>query len=289
MKALHLWMAGAALAAIALTGCQAATSKPAAEPEPTPPPEPAPGLAGTWGWSSAPFEEDGETFTEHMLLTFVGDRSIEAWEKRNAVGERVEDWFHLGGWSATDTTIEKRWYDTGNDEHGSVMKRYYWGDAEHKLLYVEFWQSDDPESHYSRLTRVPDALPDLDGTWTFFNMYNNLHWRVTFDGKTVSVAWRPEDEVLYNIATGTGALDPDTYFLDLTGITFVPKEDVSAIEQFDEAGVGRLAVAPSHNGRLRVSPFWDESPIVDRRVAEGDAPVPYGHYWMHLKRQPAEE
>ena len=154
-----------------------------------------------------------------MVLTFIGERFVEAWEAHNAAGDCCRGY---GGrlaplwWVAvTDTTLEKRWYNRDEEAYGTVTKTYYWGDAEHSTLYVACWSCDEHGPQFTRLVRVANTMPGLSGTWTFFDRYADELRSLSIDGDTVtfSVVGGGDGSTL----TGTGTLDPATYFLDLTG------------------------------------------------------------------------
>ena len=276
----NLRMAGVALAVIVLAAaCQAAMKNPEPEPEPTPTPTP-PGIEGTWAGTNS-YVEDGQAFTEVMLLTFVGERFIESFEQRDASGAVTDDSSHQGGWSATETMIQKKWYD---GEHGAVDKKYYWVDDEHGILFVEHWTSDGPESQFTRLERVPNALPltDLFGTWSYLNMYNNERWTLAIspDGSFMLTSHGEKGSTV----TGVGVPDLENYFINLTGLMEQDAGSSEPVTLFD--GVGRIAFAPgTTDGGIRVSPWFDESPIAEQ--IEKDSP--YGAYWMLFRKDAATE
>lgn len=272
MRAISVLTAGVVLAVFALSGCQAAMSKP--EPEPTPV-EP-PGIVGTWAWSTT-FVEDGETRTESMLLTFVGDRYIEAWALFDTDGDQVDDWRHQGGWSSTDTTLTQNFhYHYDERGSGSVEKRYHWGDDAHSILYVERWTDTGPSPVFFRLTRVAAPLPtNLVGTWS--NVFDGTTWSVTIAADGTFTVTKARDDYA-EVISGAGSIDLTNYFINLTALT-IQFGDAEP-KQYEE-GVGRAAFAPAHNGKIRVSPPWHEPPIAESH--ENDDP--YGLYWMLLERQ----
>ena len=275
MKSIHLWAARSVLADVALAGCQAATSKPVAEPEPEPAPPP-PSLTGTWSLNNPDTEDDGQSFTPVILLASVGEGFIEASRRYDATGAVDGEWSHQGGWSATETTIVKKWYYHHENGHDAVTKQYHWGDDEHSILYVECWGCEGPDSQFTRLTRVPNALPDLTGAWIGYNDGRTDQLTVDGDRVTFSLSHPIDGE---NTHTGTGTLDPATYFISMTDVTN------SDGELLEGDGIGRLAVAPAHDGAILVSKFWEESPIRDRIAAdEHEEPFPYGGYHQLLKR-----
>ena len=265
-----LMVAGAVLAVVVMAGCSAATGK--AEPEPTPeptPPPPPPGIQGTWSRSSA-YIENGSSFTESTLLTLVSSgRYIESWERTEA-GEVVEDWRKRGGWTDNDgMSITRRWQ---TDSFVSFEKIYYWGNAEHSVLYVECWDCDHITSSLWRLTRVANPLPDLEGTWVFDGDDDEKH-SMTIAGVDISYTLTNEDGSDSTI-TGTGTLNPDTLAIHVTGATWDDGELL-----FGD-GQGVLAIAPAHNGALVVSTFWDEKDTEDEPEK-----FPYGGYHRIFTRE----
>ena len=60
------------------------------------------------------------------------------------------------------------------------------------------------------------------------------------------------------IHSGTGTIDLDNYVINLTGVMI--RNGVDSEPEVWETGVGRVAFAPAHDDRLRVSPLWDEPP-----------------------------
>ena len=261
----------AIVAAVVLTGCTGAV-KPTMEERPEP--EPLPTLAGTWQ-STSSFIEDGRTLTEVMLLTLIGERFIESIAQYDAEGQTVSDWHHQGGWTADDAMIEKRWHP---GEDGSVAKKYYWGDAQRSVLFVECWTCDDQEQEFTRLQRVPDAaLPvaDLFGTWTYFQKDDGSTWTLMISpDATFSLLKVWPDGGRFHI-TGKGAIDLENYFINLTELTR-HREDGEDGPWL--GGVGRAAFAPGTDGGIRVSWPHHEPPI----VTEGEDP--YGNYWMLFKK-----
>ena len=260
----------AIVAAVVLTGCTGAV-KPTMEERPEP--EPLPTLAGTWR-STSSFIEDGRTLTEVMLLTLIGERFIESFAQYDAEEQTVSAWHHQGGWTADDAMIEKRWHP---GEDGSVAKKYYWGDAQRSVLFVECWTCDDQEREFTRLQRVPDALSvaDLFGTWTLLEEDDGSTWTLmispdaTFSLLKVWPAGRR-----FHI-TGKGAIDLENYFINLTELTSHQEDG----EDYPwRGGVGRAAFAPGTDGGIRVSWPGHEPPI----VTEGEGP--YGNYWMLFKK-----
>ena len=273
-------MASAAIvAAVVLTGCSGAV-KPTMEERPEP--EPLPTLAGTWR-STSSFIEDGRTLTEVMLLTLIGERFIESFAVYDADGQTVDDWHHQGAWTADDAMIEKRW-DPGED--GSVAKKYYWGDARRSVLFVECWTCDDQERDFTRLQRVPDALPvaDLFGTWMLTEDGGEATWTLMIlPDATFSLLKVSLDGERFHI-TGKGAIDLENYFINLTELTRHREDGEDG--PWGVGGVGRAAFAPGTDGwMIRVSWPWHEPPIRDALVESGrEDPEPYGNYWMLFKK-----
>ena len=269
----NLRMAGVALAVIVLAAaCQAAMKKPEpADPEPTPKPAP-PGIEGTWTRTSS-YVEDGEAFTEVMLLTFIGERFIESFEKRDATGVLIDDWPGQGGWTATETMIQKKWYN--DDEHGAVDKEYYWvDDDEHGVLFVECWECDGRDTQFSRLERVPNALPltDLFGTWLSIGNDETQNLTISPDGNFV-LTTAEAGSTSANIVTGVGVPDLENYFINLTGLMEQEAGSTEPGPMFD--GVGRIAFAPgTKDGGIRVSTWWNETPIAEQLGKYH----PYGNY-----------
>ena len=268
-------VAGAVLATIALMSCAGATTKPATDPEPKP--APLSGLAGTWAITYGPFEEDGQMLTTTMYLTLVANgRFVEAFEEQNEAGQRVGHWHGSGGWTATDDTIDKIWHDDDGTTP-SVTKQYYFAD-DNNTLFVHPWSNDDPEHNFERLTRVTDPLPaNLDGTWTYFNMYNNVDWTVTFDGDQFSFTGLLEDGALAVAVAGLYSYDRTNYAVNFTDLVQTSADGTTGA--FNQDGIGRFSIAPSPGGGLRVSPFWEEPPVADPQE------IPYGEYWMLLSRE----
>ena len=266
----------AIVAAVVLTGCSGAV-KPTMEERPEP--EPLPTLAGTWR-STSSFIEDGRTLTEVMLLTLIGERFIESFAVYDADGQTVDDWHQQGAWTADDAMIEKRW-DPGED--GSVAKKYYWGDARRSVLFVECWTCDDQERDFTRLQRVPDALPvaDLFGTWMLTEDGGEATWTLmilpdaTFSLLKVSLDTGGRFHI-----TGKGAIDLENYFINLTELTRHREDGEDG--PWGDGGVGRAAFAPGTDGGIRVSWPWHEPPIRDASGHED--PEPYGNYWMLFKK-----
>ena len=247
--------------------------------EEQPKPEPLPTLSGTYR-STNTFIEDGRTLTEVMLLTLIGERFIESFAVYDADGQTVDDWHHQGAWTADDAMIEKRW-DPGED--GSVAKKYYWGDARRSVLFVECWTCDDQERDFTRLQRVPDALPvaDLFGTWTLLEEGDGSTWTLMISpDATFSLLKVWPDGGRFHI-TGKGAIDLENYFINLTELTR-HREDREDSPWWD--GVGRVAFAPDTDGGIRVSWPWHEPPIVNARAEGEDPEDPYGNYWMLFKK-----
>ena len=268
----------AIVAVVVLTGCTGAVKKPTMEEQPEP--EPLPTLAGTWR-STSSFIEDGRTLTEVILLTLIGERFIESVAQYDAEGQTVSDGHNQGGWAADDAMIEKRWHP---GEDGSVAKKYYWGDARRSVLFVECWTCDHQEQYFTKLERVPDAMPvaDLFGTWMLTEDGGEATWTLTITPDATFSLKRVEGDGIFHIS-GRGTVDLDNYFINLTELTR-HREDREDTPWWD--GVGRAAFAPAPDGGIRVSWPWHEPPIMNAR-AESDEDVelePYGSYWMLFKK-----
>ena len=273
-----LRVAGAVLAVLAvvvMAGCSAAMSPATikAEPEPTPEPAPPPGIQGTWS-RETDYIENGSSFTESVLLTFVsGGRFIESWERTEA-GEVVDDWTERGGWTDNDgTSITRRWHVYATDSFVSFEKRYYWGNAEHSVLYVECWRCDHIDSALWRLTRVANPLPDLEGTWVFDGGDDEQSHSMTIAGADISYTVVEVDGSEFTV-TGTGTLNPDTLAFHVTGAT---NDDGELL--FDD-GQAVLALAPAHNAAIVVSTFWEEQDTEERPEE-----TPYGGYFRKFTRE----
>lgn len=271
-----------------LTGCRGAVA--------TPTHEPAPGLQGTWRTTEQWQVVDGPLTTEVHLLTFTaGGRAIDAVTEYDATtGERLDEWATASGWRATDDTVTRLWFDDFDDPpEGMVDKSYYWGDPRHNFLFMHTWweRESSPEALFTRYERVPDALPDLVGRWTgtltdFDGNAGLVSLTVGADGSVVYE--RPiqifEDEDHDNGVdatsrlVGTGTLDPDTYFLNLTGATLTLILADGSV-YLDQAGFGdgltRMAVAPTDRGIVVSDPETE---------GYGSDHAPFGGYWTHLER-----
>jgi hypothetical protein len=285
-----LMVAGAVLAVVVMAGCSAATGR-ATEPEPKPEPTPAPpppGIQGSWSWSTTYINEADETYTESLLLTFTaGGRFIEAWRETDVDGNERDLWHHQGRYSIDDTTITKSFHDPYHEDglqSGMVVKQYYWGDDEHSVLYVSSWRHNETSPVFFRMARVTDALPELAGlvgTWSEQH-YNDGNmttlWTVTIgaDGSFEIKEEQPNGYV--ETHWGTGTVDLDNYVIDLTDVMI--RNGVDGEPEVWETGVGRVAFAPAHDGRLRVSPLWDEPPY---EVETGNE-WPYGHYFLRVQK-----
>lgn len=281
-----LMVAGAVLAVVVMAGCSAATGKAEPEPTPEPTPEPAPpppGIQGTWSWSTT-YIEDGRTETESLLLTFTaGGRFIESQKRSDVDGNETDFWYQQGGWMADDTTITKTYHEPYHNQSGMVVKQYYWGDDEHSVLYVSAWGDNDTSPVFFRMARVTDALPELAGligTWSEQHYYDNMTtlWTVTI-GADGSFEIKEEQPDGVEIHSGTGTIDLDNYVINLTGVMI--RNGVDGEPEVWETGVGRVAFAPAHDGRLRVSPLWDEPPY---EVDEDDNAMPYGNYFLRVQK-----
>ena len=257
----RIGVAGAVLATIAMIGCAAATSK-KAEPDPTPIPTPLPGLAGTWSHIQPNSEDDIVT----LYLTFLeSGRFAEAFERQDGDGQRIEHWHWSGGWTATDDTIDKIWPD--GDSTQSVTKDYYFAD-DNNTLYVNAWTDDHPRHDFNRLTRVADPLPaSIDGTWSYYNDFNDIDWTLTFDDGDFSMVMVRTDGTTN--FSGTYSYDRAGYAINFTELSPI-------IHTMSPTGAGRMALAPSPGGGIRASHIFNEPPAVDH--------PPYGEYWMLLER-----
>ena len=271
-----LMVAGAVLAVVVMAGCSAATGKAEPEPTPEPPPPPPPGIEGTWSRETT-YIENGSSFTESVLLTFVSSgRFIESWEETNEAGEVIGDWRERGGWTDNDgMSITRRWRHDETDSFVSFEKSYDWGNAEHSVLYVECWGCDHITSDFWRLIRVANPLPDLEGTWAFdgFDGDDEEKHSMTIAGANISYTLTNEDGIDSTI-TGTGTLNPDTLEIHVAGAT----SDGGDLLFGDGQGV--LAIAPAHNGALVVSTFWDEKDTEDEPEKS-----PYGGYHRIFTRE----
>ena len=189
---------------------------------------------------------------------------------------------------ADDTTITKVYHEPYSDDgpqSGMVVKQYYWADDEHSVLYVSSWGHNDTSPEFSRMARVTDALPELAGligTWSeqrYDDNGNMTTWTVTIgaDGSFEIKEEQPNGYV--EIHSGTGTIDLDNYVINLTGVMI--RNGVDDEPEVWETGVGRVAFAPAHDGRLRVSPLWDEPPY---EVDENDNAMPYGDYFLRVQK-----
>ena len=274
-----------------LTGCRGAVLAPTHELAP------APGLQGTWRTTEQWQFVDGPLTTEVHLLTFTaGGRAINAVTEYDATsGERLDEWATASGWKATDDTVTRHWVDDFEDPpEGMVDKSYYWGDPQHNSLFMHTWWEREsfPGDLFTRYERVPDALPDLVGRWTGTLLPDHhgngglISLTVGADGSVVYE--RPiqilEDDDDYtgvdatSRLAGTGTLDPDTYFLNLTGVTVTLIRADGSVH-LDQApwgdGVARIAVAPVDHGIVVSEPDIE---------GYGLDYAPFGGYWIHLER-----
>lgn len=283
LKKMMLFPIAVAVVAVTLAGCTQAVTKTAMEPAPEPEPAPLPTVTGTWRSTTTSIEH-GRSMTEVMVLTFIGERFIESRAEYDAAGRVVETGYYQGGWAPGDAMIVKRWYDHG--EYRSVTKKYYWGDAQRSVMFVEHWGSEDPEKHFTRLQREPGVLPveDLFGTWMLTEDEGGVTWTVTISPEGTFSLLRVDLQSggRFHIS-GNGMVDLENYFINLTELT-------SHREGQDDrpwwGGVGRAAFAPGTDGGIRMSWPWHEPPIIDARVERGEEPEPYGSYWMLFKKVP---
>ena len=271
-----------------LSGCRGAVVAP--EPESVP----LSGLQGTWRTTEQWQTEDGALTTEVRLLTFTaGGRAIDAVTEYDATsGERLDEWATASGWKATDDTVTHHWVDDFEDppELGAVDKSYYWGDEQHNILFMHTWwdrESSPPEDLFTRYERVPDALPDLVGRWTSTPDPDGRISSLTVEADG-SVVWeqpiqvREDDDDIWvdgtSRLTGTGSLDPDTYFLNLTGATQTIRTDGSVVSEIalGEDHVARIPVAPTVYGIVASDPAIESYGLDDH--------APFGAYGIHLER-----
>ena len=275
----------AVLLVLAVVGCEKVVYRDR-EPEPEPPPPPPPGLTGTWN-RTATFVEDGQMRTEVMYLTLTAERFIEGFVLLNADGMVIDDWHHQGTWEATDTTITKVWGDPATD---SVVKSFYWGDAQHGSIFVNCWTCDHRETSYERMERIaPDVLDpaNLFGTWSLQTEEGVTSVTIAPDGTFLYTFPEPGKTEL-NTITGKGSLDLDNYYINLTDLVRYDADNgetrvfLGFLDGVD--GTGRVAFAPAPNG-IRVSPLWSEPPAdMLLHQAFGHELEPYGNYWMLLTK-----
>ena len=226
--------------------------------------------------------------TESLLLTFTaGGRFIESHKRSDVDGNEIDFWYQQGEWMADDTTITKAYHEPYDDglQSGMVEKRYYWDDDEHSVLYVSSWGHNDTSPEFSRMARVTDALPELAGligTWSQQHYDNNGNmttlWTVTIGADGSFEIKDEQSNGNVEIHSGTGTIDLDNYVINLTGVMI--RNGVDGEPEVWETGVGRVAFAPAHDGRLRVSPLWDEPPY---EVETGNE-WPYGHYLLRVQK-----
>ena len=274
MKPLHLWTAAAVLAVLSLSGCGGAVSKPSAEPT-DPDPLPIPSLTGTWAWTDE-FDDSGLTFS--LLLTFIGDRYIEIWERHEADGTRTRWSNEQGGWSVADGVLTKDYYlhdfDEGTASEGSVDKAYSFEDAD--TLRIECWTCNLPSTYVDTMTRVADPLPDLEGSWIGYPYGESWTVELTISGSAITYVEMYHDDGSSIISTGTGTLDPETYFIEIANL----------VDNEGKDGPARLAVAPGFDGTFNLSPYWVEPPIAEQRFETERHPhmYPYGLYHLQFER-----
>ena len=211
--------------ACAMLGCRAAVTTPTPEPEPEPP-EVALTLQGTWAWESFYVDdEDGRTYAEVEVITFTGGgRAISYYAVFDDTGARIDEWQNGSGWSATDTTATRTWYEDHDDddetqeEKRELEKSYYWGE-DRQSVFLNPWGRSEATDTVRRYTRVADPLSNLIGpTWTWRRNEgaNTLAITLTFnaDGTFVWASVRPG-----GMLTITG-----TYDLDLDTLTALPSD-----------------------------------------------------------------
>ena len=272
---------------LAVAGCEKVVYR---DPEPIPPAPTPPGLTGTWKYEST-YVEDGQMLTETMFLTLVGERFIEGFAKYDAAGVEVDDWFHQGGWEATDTTITKRWSLDDNGATDSVTKSFYWGDDQHGSIFVHCWTCDDPATNYQRMERIaPTVLQpaNLFGTWSYEQEHGVVSIAIAADGSFL-FTFPEQGTADRNTITGKGTLDLDNYVINLTDLVRYDAENGETrvfLGYLDVAdGIGRIAFAPAPNG-IRVSDVWNEPPTNMRlHEALGHRLRPYGNYWRLFTKE----
>ena len=256
------------------------------EPVPEPEPEPEPlTLQGTWSRSST-FEEDGQTWTETLVLTFTGGaRAIAHNAVYDATGALHDTWTEPSGWSATDDIVTRLWLedDDDNDETAPVAreveKSYYWGD-DRVSVFMTPWDWGDPGSELARYERVADPLPalsDLVGRWEFMHEPGNVSVVVIGADSSISFTEDFGEGRTWQLTGTIGEIDPETLIAMLTDLESQPFQDGVAMSEprpwYDTAPVG---FAPSAiPGAILISVPWDE---VDPERH------PYGTYWMVLSR-----
>ena len=222
MKAFLRVTAAVAAVSLIVMGCARAVSKPDPEPEPEPSAA-ALTLQGTWLWEESLDDEDGRTYAEVQVLTFTGGGRAIAY---NAVFDdtdaRIDEWQDGSGWSATDTTATRTWYEDHDDDDETpqvkreIEKSYYWGE-DRQSVFLNPWGWGGATNTVHRYTRVADPLSNLIGpTWTWRRSEGAVTLSVTLtfnaDGTFVWVPVRPAGTLRI---TGTYDLDLDT----LTAVT----------------------------------------------------------------------
>ena len=146
-------------------------------------------------------------------------------------------------------------------------------------------ESTLPEDLFTRYERVPDALPDLVGRWTSTPDPDGRISSLTVEADG-SVVWEQpiqvrDDDIWVDGTrrlTGTGSLDPDTYFLNLTGATLTwIRTDGSVVSEIAlRDHVARIPVAPTVHGIVASDPAIESYGLDDH--------APFGAYWIHLER-----
>ena len=225
MKAFLRVTAAVAAVSLIVMGCTRAVSKPEPEPEPEPPAA-ALTLQGTWAWEESYVDdEDGRTYAEVEVLTFTGGgRAISYNAVYDDTGARIDEWQNGSGWSATDTTATRTWYDDDDDddetpeEKRELEKSYYWGE-DRQSVFLNPWGWGEATDTVHRYTRVADPLSNLIGpTWTWRRNEGAYTLAVTLtfnaDGTFVWASVRPD-----GLLTFSG-----TYDLDLETLTALPSD-----------------------------------------------------------------
>ena len=164
---------------VILAGCRGGGGMPM-----TMEPEPLPTLVGTWAMTQTWTSPDGEARRGNYRLTFVGDRAIEVTTVYDQHGDLVGSSMSASGWEETDTnTVTRLWFydytfDDGlyNPVHGSVAKKFSWGNEERSVLFIHNWDRGDSDYvSFHRYERVPeDTLPSPVGSWSYVEYNGGL-------------------------------------------------------------------------------------------------------------------
>ena len=274
-----------------LAGCQRAAMKPMGENPKEPAPAP-PGFEGSWAASSS-YEDGDRTINESVVVTFTKERYIEAWQS-HAEGELQDEWGLRGTWEVSGGTITKTYDEYGYEGvrlMGSVDKAYHWGNEAHDTLFVEEWPAREPRTVFWKLTRMKNAVPTAEtvvGTWTYLEPHRPRLWtmKITAAGGFELTIGAPDDEKPNRMTGQVRGIDLENLYVNLAGLTWydadgsAPRVFLSDVSEKAD-GTGRIAFAPAHDGKLRVSHMWNEPPNRQLGQEERDwSPQPYGDYGL---------